>query len=171
MKNQGLPSGLVVKALPSKVGGVGSIPGGAKIPHTWRPKKQNIRQKQYCNQFRRDFKNVPHQNKIFFFFLKWKISVSGLRSSSRAISFLSGENLFPCRFWLGKAAYITWLLAPSSNSQASSVTSSNPPFLISAPPVTSLTLACLPLPYKDPCDDIEPIQTTQGNLLTSKSLI
>ena len=24
--------------------------GGAKIPHVWRPKKQNIKQKEYCKK-------------------------------------------------------------------------------------------------------------------------
>ena len=51
----------MVKTLPSNAGGVGLIPGrGAKIPHAW-PKNQNIKQKQYCNKFNKDFKNGPHQ--------------------------------------------------------------------------------------------------------------
>ena len=29
------------------------------------PKNQNLKQKQYCNKLNRDFKNDPHQNKIF----------------------------------------------------------------------------------------------------------
>ena len=38
------------------------IPGqGAKIPHASGPKNQNIKQKQYCNKFNKDFKNGPHQ--------------------------------------------------------------------------------------------------------------
>ena len=42
----------------------GSIPGqGAKIPHASGPKNQNIKQKQYCNKFYKDFKNGPHQKK------------------------------------------------------------------------------------------------------------
>ena len=41
--------------------GVGLIPGqGGKIPHASRPKKQNIKQKQYCNRVNKDFKNCPH---------------------------------------------------------------------------------------------------------------
>ena len=44
--------------------GRGSIPGlGARIPHASWPKKQNIKQKQYCNKFNKDFKNGPHQKK------------------------------------------------------------------------------------------------------------
>ena len=56
------PGGPVVKTSPSKAEGEGSIPGGvAKIPHASRPKKQNIKQKQYCNKFNKDFSNGPHQ--------------------------------------------------------------------------------------------------------------
>ena len=52
----------MVKTLPSNAGGVGSIPGrGAQTPHASRPKNQNIKQKQYCNKFNKDFKNGPHQ--------------------------------------------------------------------------------------------------------------
>ena len=56
----------MVKPLSSNVGGVGSISGWeAKIPHaSW---SKNIKQKQYCNKFNKDFKkkkNGPHQ-KIF----------------------------------------------------------------------------------------------------------
>ena len=47
---------------PSNAGAVGSIPGqGTKIPHASQPKKQNIKRKQYCNKFNKDFKNGPHQ--------------------------------------------------------------------------------------------------------------
>ena len=54
----------MVKTLLSNAGGAGSIPGqGAKIPHASRPKYQNIKQKQYCNKFSKDFKNGPHQKK------------------------------------------------------------------------------------------------------------
>ena len=45
-------------------GCVGLIPNrGAKIPPALWPKNQNIKQKQYCNKFRKDFKNGPHQKK------------------------------------------------------------------------------------------------------------
>ena len=44
----------------------GSIPGwGARIPQASRPRKQSIKQKQYCNKFNKDF---------FFFFTKRIIS-------------------------------------------------------------------------------------------------
>ena len=59
------PGGPVVRASPSNAGGVGSIPGrGAKISHALQPKNQNIKQKQYCNKFSKDFKNGPHQEII-----------------------------------------------------------------------------------------------------------
>ena len=58
------PGGPVVKTLPSNAGGVGPIPcWGAKIPHVSGSKNQNIKQKQYCNKFDKDFKNGPHQKK------------------------------------------------------------------------------------------------------------
>ena len=55
----------MVKILPSNAGGVGLIPGrGAKIPHASWPKNQNIKQKQYCNKFNKEFKNGPHQKNL-----------------------------------------------------------------------------------------------------------
>ena len=51
----------MVKASPSSAWGAGSVPGqGAKIPHASRPKKQNIKQEQYCNKLNKDFKSGPH---------------------------------------------------------------------------------------------------------------
>ena len=51
----------------------GSIPDwGAKIPHAWQPKNQNIKQKQHCNKFNNDFKNGPHQKKKKKIFKKIK---------------------------------------------------------------------------------------------------
>ena len=45
--------------------GAGLIPGqGTKFPHALRPKNQNIKQKQYCNKFNKDFKNCPHQKNL-----------------------------------------------------------------------------------------------------------
>ena len=42
----------------------GLIPGqGTKTPHALGPKHQNIRQKQYCNKFNKDFKSHPHKKK------------------------------------------------------------------------------------------------------------
>ena len=36
----------------------------AKIPHALWPKTQNIKQKQYCYKFNKDFKNGLHQKII-----------------------------------------------------------------------------------------------------------
>ena len=45
--------------------GCGSIPsGGAKIPHASGSKNSNIKQKQYCNRFNKDFKNGPHKKNL-----------------------------------------------------------------------------------------------------------
>ena len=50
------PGGPVIKSLPSNAGGAGSIPGrGAKISLASGPKNQNIKHKQYCNKFNKDF--------------------------------------------------------------------------------------------------------------------
>ena len=55
------PGGPVVKTLSSNAGDVGSILSrGVKITHAWWPKNQNIKRKQYCNTFNKDFKNGPH---------------------------------------------------------------------------------------------------------------
>ena len=52
----------MVKTSPSNAGHLGSITGlGARIPHASWPKNQNIKQKQYCNKFNKDFKISPHQ--------------------------------------------------------------------------------------------------------------
>ena len=54
----------MVKTLPSNAGGAGSNPHqGTKIPHDLFTKKQNIKQKQYCNKLNKDFLNGPHQKK------------------------------------------------------------------------------------------------------------
>ena len=59
------PGGPLIKTSPSNAGGEGSIPGqGAKIPHALWPKNQNIKQKQYCNKFNKDFKNGPYQKNL-----------------------------------------------------------------------------------------------------------
>ena len=52
----------MVKISPSSVRGAGSIPGWeAKVPHAQVPKKQNIKQKQYCNRFNKNLKTGTHQ--------------------------------------------------------------------------------------------------------------
>ena len=53
--------GPVVKTSPSNAGDMGSIPGqGAKIQHASWPKNQNIKQKQYCSKFNKDFFLMVH---------------------------------------------------------------------------------------------------------------
>jgi len=55
------PGGPVVKTLPSKAGGLSSIPDPvAKTPLASEPKRQKIKQKQYCNKFSKDLKKVVH---------------------------------------------------------------------------------------------------------------
>ena len=68
----------MVKTSPSNAGVADTIPGrGARIPHASQPKKkkkrrrrkkgeknQNIKQKQYCNKFNKDFKDGPHQKNL-----------------------------------------------------------------------------------------------------------
>ena len=50
----------MVKTLPSNAGKVSSICGqGGKISHASWPKNQNIKQKQYCSKFNKDFQNGP----------------------------------------------------------------------------------------------------------------
>ena len=58
---KGFPDRPVVKTLPSDTGGVGSVRGWeAKILHAFWPKNQNIKQKQDCSKFYKDFKSGPH---------------------------------------------------------------------------------------------------------------
>ena len=60
-----LPGGPVVRTLGAFTAvGSGSIPGrGGKIPHVSWPKNQNMKQKQYCNKFNKDFKKVHIKKK------------------------------------------------------------------------------------------------------------
>ena len=55
----------MVKTSPSNGGCAGSFPGRrAKIPHAAGPKKQNIKQKQHCNKFNKDFESGPHKKNL-----------------------------------------------------------------------------------------------------------
>ena len=61
---------IMVKISPSNGGGEGSVPPqGAKNPQASWPKKQNTKQKQYCNKLNKDFINGPHKNSKIKFFL------------------------------------------------------------------------------------------------------
>ena len=57
-----LPGGPPVKTLPFNAGDTGLNPGwGAKIPAGLVAKNpKHKKQKQYCNKFKKDFKNGPH---------------------------------------------------------------------------------------------------------------
>ena len=56
--------GPVVSTLPSKTGGVVLVPGrGTKVPHALWPKKQNIKQNQYYNKFKKGFKKWSSKKK------------------------------------------------------------------------------------------------------------
>ena len=58
------PGGPVVKTSPSSREGVDLIPGhGAKMPYALGPKKQNIKQKQYCNKLNKALKIVHIKKK------------------------------------------------------------------------------------------------------------
>ena len=55
----------MVKTSPSNAAGAGLIPGlGAKIPRASRPENQNIKQKQYCNKFSKNFIKMVHIKKL-----------------------------------------------------------------------------------------------------------
>ena len=68
----------MVKTSPSNARGVGSISGqGAKIPCALGPKKQNVKQKQYCNKLNKDLKNV-YLFITLLGYLKIKIKINDL---------------------------------------------------------------------------------------------
>ena len=56
-QSRDFPGGVVGKTLPSKAGGVGLIPGQGTNT-CLEAKKQDIKQKQCCNKFNRDFKMI-----------------------------------------------------------------------------------------------------------------
>ena len=62
------PGGPVVKTSPSNAGDVGLILGpGAEIPYAWRPKNQNIKNRNnIATDSVKDFLNGPHQKQKLF---------------------------------------------------------------------------------------------------------
>ena len=61
-KIRDFPGGPVVKSPPANAEDSGSIPGrGAKIPHAWQPKDQNIKRSNIVANSIRNSKNDPHQ--------------------------------------------------------------------------------------------------------------
>ena len=62
-KMRDFPGSPVVKILPSNASSACSTPGwGGKIPHASQPKHQNIRWKQYCIKFNKNFKHGSHRS-------------------------------------------------------------------------------------------------------------
>ena len=69
--SQDFPGGPVVETSPFNAGSMGLIScWGAKIPRALKSKNRNMKQKQYCNKFNKDFKNGQKN-------LKKKINNSG----------------------------------------------------------------------------------------------
>ena len=65
MSKRDFPGDPVVKTSLSNAEGVGSVPcWGTKMPCDLWPKYQNIRQKQYCNRFNKDFKMIHIQKNL-----------------------------------------------------------------------------------------------------------
>ena len=97
----------------SSAGGAGSIPGrGAGIPHASQSKKQNRKQKQYCNKFKKDFKNGPYQKA---FFQKKNCDRQCARIHQNLLS-LSGKNAPPqvklgltMRYALASQLWLLWV--------------------------------------------------------------
>ena len=55
----------MVRTSPSNAGGASSIPGeGARTLHALWSKNQNLKQKQYCNKFNKDFDNGLYQQNL-----------------------------------------------------------------------------------------------------------
>ena len=66
----------MAKKLPCNAGGdMGSIPDWRAKIHL--PENQNLKQKQYCNKFNKDFKNGPHQKRNLKKKTKKKTSLNG----------------------------------------------------------------------------------------------
>ena len=94
------PGGPVVGTSPSNAG---LIPGWRTwIPCALQPRNQDIKQKQYCNKFSKDFKNGPHQKKIvssltFRSLIHFEfIFVYGVRECSNFILLHVAVQLFTC---------------------------------------------------------------------------
>ena len=87
----------------SSAGGTGSIPG-AEIPHALGPKNQNIKQKQYCNKFNKDFKNGPHQK--IKSFKKKKKDASRRSRIAKQMLFLLFSNVCSDRTQLFKSSLL-----------------------------------------------------------------
>ena len=89
-----------VKTMPSNAGRSDSIPSwGSKIPYASWPKNQNIKQKQYCNKFKKDLKKKLSQTQALsyctFFFKGMCIALYQSVTSLRAemYTFPSSQDL------------------------------------------------------------------------------
>ena len=80
-KNHVLGTSLAVQwlrlCLPMQGVQVQSLVGELRSPMPRGQKNQNIKQKQYCNKFNKDFKNGPHQKKIYKKERKYKVRIKG----------------------------------------------------------------------------------------------
>ena len=128
--------GLLAENSPSKVGGMGLIPGqGTKIPPSSLPKKpEHKQQKQYCNKLKKDLKEQQQQQKenISLFDLtslpfrqnplcprlwrqKWalgKSSLSVCKAWTGIFTFPTPLPIFPTPTWLQwDAVIMQWLNA------------------------------------------------------------
>ena len=57
--------------------GAGSFPGpGAMVPYASWPKKQNLKQKRYCNKFNKDYIKTVHIKKILKIYISVCVCVS-----------------------------------------------------------------------------------------------
>ena len=105
----------MVKTSSSNAGGAGSIADwGGKISHGSGPKIQNVKQKQCCNKFNKDFKNSLYQNIKKKSFTKPSISTNDLQSlniQNMQIQFILNLTL-PSVFPMETSSYL--LLRPKT---------------------------------------------------------
>ena len=106
--------GPVVKTSSSNARGAGSTPAqGAEIPHALWPKNPNIKQKQYCNKFNKDFKNGPHQKNLKIKVKFGQLLLSRFLEYPGRIAMTSSETLetyVGLRCWMAWFAVIVSLL-------------------------------------------------------------
>ena len=85
-ESRDFPGHPVVKTLPSSAGNAGSIPGqGTKIPQTSGQKTKNMKQKQYCNKFNKDFLNALYVFKKSLGKRKKSPNTEGIRPSGHQV--------------------------------------------------------------------------------------
>ena len=73
----------------------GMLPGWrAKISHALWPKPQNIKQKQNCSKFNKDFKNGSHPKNIYIYIFKKVLD----KTVKKIIHFIKCQSLSVCLF-------------------------------------------------------------------------